>query len=123
VTHPPSTGMLNIGDNLIDVPETTGTYLITLDGFSSNGTPNSFGGYFTNLPSCSSTQDVTWTAPDPCSCPSDIDGDGIVGVSDTLDLLANFGCTGSSCIGDIDGDDIVGVSDILELLSLFGSDC
>ena len=61
--------------------------------------------------------------PRPCSCPGDIDGDGIIGVSDTLDLLANFGCTGVGCTGDVDGDNLVGVADILELLSAFGDSC
>lgn len=123
VTHPPATGFLNLGGNLIDVPENGGTYPVTLGGFSSNGNAQAFGGFFTDLPACSSAQDVAWTAPESCSCPSDIDGDGIIGVSDTLDLLANFGCTGSDCTGDIDGDNVVGVSDILELLSLFGNNC
>jgi hypothetical protein len=56
-------------------------------------------------------------------CPGDLDGDGIVGVSDTLEILASFGCVGSDCVGDIDGDTIVGVSDILQLLSVFGANC
>ena len=43
--------------------------------------------------------------------------------SDTLDLLANFGCVGDGCTGDVDGDGLVGVSDILELLSAFGDTC
>jgi len=50
-------------------------------------------------------------------------GDGIIGVSDTLEILASFGCVGSGCVGDIDGDTIVGVSDILQLLSVFGANC
>ena len=62
-------------------------------------------------------------APESCACPGDLDGDGIVGVSDTLDLLANFGCVGNDCEGDLDGDTVVGVSDILELLSAFGTNC
>ena len=53
----------------------------------------------------------------------DIDGDGIIGVSDTLDLLANFGCVGVNCTGDVNGDNIVGVADILQLLSVFGNSC
>ena len=76
-----------------------------------------------HLPSCSTAQDATWIAPEPCSCPGDLDGDNIVGVSDTLDMLANFGCIGANCTGDIDGDNIVSVSDILQLLSAFGNSC
>ncbi len=123
VTNPPGTGLLNIGGTLYEVPETDGIYLASLDGFASNGQTYSFGGYFTDLPGCSTPQDISWTAPESCACPSDLDGDGIIGVSDTLDLLANFGCSNDDCVGDIDGDNIVGVSDILELLSLFGTGC
>jgi hypothetical protein len=123
VTNPPGTGLLNIGGTLFEVPETDGIYLASLDGFVSNGQAHSFGGYFTDLPGCSAPQDVSWTAPESCACPSDLDGDGIIGVSDTLDLLANFGCSNDNCVGDIDGDNVVGVSDILELLSLFGTGC
>ena len=94
-----------------------------MDGFPADGQAASAGAFVTDLPACSTAQDATWVAPAPCSCPGDIDGDGIIGVSDTLDLLANFGCVGAGCTGDVDDDGIVGVSDILELLSAFGDTC
>jgi len=123
VTNPPGSGLLNIGGALFEPPGNSGTYSGTVDGFPADGQPASASAFFTNLPSCSTAQDATWVAPDPCSCPGDIDGDGVVGVSDTLDLLANFGCIGVDCTGDIDGDNIVGVADILQLLSVFGDNC
>ena len=123
VVNPPPTGLLDLGGLLFEVPPSNGNYSATVEGVSSDGSAYSIGAFFTDLPSCAAPQDATWVAPEPCSCPNDLDGDGIVGVSDTLDLLANFGCTGSTCTGDLDGDGIVGVSDILQLLSAFGSDC
>jgi hypothetical protein len=51
----------------------------------------------------------------------DIDGDGLVGVSDFLLLLANWGpCPDPCppvCLGDIDGDCTVGVTDFLQILA------
>ena len=123
VTNPPGSGLLDIGGTLFEPPSANGTYSATVDGFAADGQAASAGAFFTDLPSCTTAQDATWVAPNPCSCPGDIDGDGIIGVSDTLDLLANFGCTGVGCTGDVDGDNLVGVADILELLSAFGDSC
>lgn len=54
-------------------------------------------------------------------CPGDINGDGTVGVSDLLILLAFWGpCPPELCLGDLDGDDDVGVSDLLILLANWG---
>jgi hypothetical protein len=124
VTHPPFSGLLNIGGDLFEVPSASGSYTTVISGLPANGEEASIGAFFTDLPSCSAPEDLTtWTAPSSCECPGDLDGDGIIGVSDTLDMLANFGCIGAGCVGDIDGDTIVGVSDILELLSAFGVTC
>lgn len=124
VTNPPSTGLLDIGGDLFEVPSSSGSYTTLLPGFTADGSTQSIGAYFTDLPSCSIPDDqTTWVAPQSCACPGDLDGDGIIGVSDTLDMLANFGCVGNGCTGDLDGDTIVGVSDILELLSAFGFVC
>ena len=124
LTNPPATGLLNIGGNLFESPAASGNYIATLSDLTANGEAQSIGAFFTDLPTCNSPETATtWTAPASCSCPSDLDGDGIIGVSDTLEILANFGCVGSDCLGDIDGDTIVGVSDILQLLSVFGSSC
>ncbi len=52
-------------------------------------------------------------------CPADLDGNGDVGVSDLLGLLASWGaCKG--CPADFDGNDDVGVSDLLVLLANWG---
>ena len=56
-------------------------------------------------------------APGPC--PWDLDGTGVVGVSDLLSMLASWGpCKG--CPADFDGNDDVGVSDLLVLLANWG---
>ncbi|MEE9294012.1 MAG: hypothetical protein V3W34_03480 [Phycisphaerae bacterium] len=54
--------------------------------------------------------------------PGDLDGDGIVGVSDLLILLANWGpCDDcNDCPADLDGNCVVGVTDLLILLSNWG---
>ena len=54
--------------------------------------------------------------------PGDIDGDGIVGVSDLLFLLGNWGpCADcNDCPADLDGDCSVGVADFLILLANWG---
>ena len=53
---------------------------------------------------------------------ADLDGDGIVGASDLLLLLASWGVCADcgDCIADIDGDCTVGASDLLILLSNWG---
>jgi predicted outer membrane repeat protein len=52
-------------------------------------------------------------------CEADITGDGMVGVDDLLELIANFGpCSG--CAADVDGDGVVGVDDVLIVLSAWG---
>jgi hypothetical protein len=54
-------------------------------------------------------------------CPSDVDGDGSVGVSDILALIAGWGpCTGS-CDGDVNGDGTVDVNDLLEVVGSWGA--
>jgi hypothetical protein len=54
-------------------------------------------------------------------CPSDVDGDGVVGVGDILTLIGNWGpCTGD-CIGDVNGDSTVDVSDLLEVVGTWGA--
>ncbi len=52
-------------------------------------------------------------------CPADLDGDGSVGVSDLLSLLASWGPC-KNCPADFDGSGAVGVSDLLALLANWG---
>jgi hypothetical protein len=52
-------------------------------------------------------------------CPADIDGDGEVGVSDVLSVIAAWGsCSG--CAADVNGDGSVNVSDLLEVVGGWG---
>jgi pimeloyl-ACP methyl ester carboxylesterase len=63
----------------------------------------------------------------PAPCPEDLDQDGLVGTSDILDALAQFGCFAedgpTGCSADVNLDGSVAVADILAILSLFGEDC
>ena len=56
-------------------------------------------------------------------CPEDINGDGVVGVDDLLELLAVYGNSCSGCSEDVNGDGVIGVDDLLELLAVYGADC
>ena len=68
-----------------------------------------------------------WLEPDgeakffkmECGCVGDFDGDGLVGVTDLLQLIGVWGeC--DSCEEDLDGNGIIDVSDILQLISSWG---
>jgi len=54
--------------------------------------------------------------------PADLDGDGTVGVTDFLLLLAAWGACpgGEPCPADLDCDGVVGVTDFLVLLARWG---
>jgi hypothetical protein len=48
----------------------------------------------------------------------DTNGDGVVGINDFLDLLADWGsCTETCCLSDLDLDGDVGIADFLLLLA------
>ena len=55
---------------------------------------------------------------DDCVCLGDLDGDGTVGTSDLLALLAAWGAAGGPA--DLDGDGLVSTGDLLVLLSVWG---
>ena len=60
--------------------------------------------------------------PDECessSCPGDLDGDGTVGITDFLALLAAWG-PNPGHPADLDGDGDVGITDFLALLAIWG---
>ena len=63
---------------------------------------------------------LEWSAPD--NILGDLDGNGLVGASDLLILLANWGPCGDcdDCPADLDADCIVGASDLLILLANWG---
>ena len=54
--------------------------------------------------------------------PGDIDGDGIVGITDFLALLAAWG-PNPGHPADLDGDGFVGITDFLLLLANWGPAC
>ncbi len=71
---------------------------------------------------CSS--EICVTIPDctPAALPSDLDGDGIVGMVDFLALLGAWGSCSDcgTCPADFDGDCSVGILDLLILLGNWG---
>ena len=73
---------------------------------------------------------------DPCTqdlpavCNADVDGDGMVAVSDVLEVIASWGQTGDGsfrptgdCAPMPSGDCTVDVADILEVIGQWGADC
>ena len=58
--------------------------------------------------------------PEIEDCPGDCNGDEQRDVNDVLALISAFGQE-SDC--DIDGDGIISVTDILELLGVYGTAC
>jgi hypothetical protein len=60
---------------------------------------------------------------DPCSCPADLNGDGVVNFNDLNAVLSAFGQNGAGLPGDLNGDGVVNFSDLNEILSAFGSAC
>jgi subtilisin-like proprotein convertase family protein len=71
---------------------------------------------------CTTTLCVTIPDCSPAALPSDLDGDGIVGMMDFLALLEAWGsCSDcSNCAADFDGDCSVGILDLLILLENWG---
>ncbi|MFK7959384.1 MAG: LamG-like jellyroll fold domain-containing protein [Phycisphaerales bacterium] len=59
--------------------------------------------------------------PDTLPCPGDVDGDGVVTISDLLVILASWGpCPGGPCPGDLNGDGFVNFSDLIIMIAGFG---
>lgn len=56
-------------------------------------------------------------------CPADLNGDGVVNLSDLGTVLSNFGSTGPGLAGDFDADNDVDLSDLGVILSAYGVPC
>ena len=55
------------------------------------------------------------------ACDGDVDGDGVIGFDDLVDVLAAFGpCGAGACPSDINGDGVVAFDDVVTLLSAWG---
>lgn len=57
------------------------------------------------------------------TCPFDLDEDGLIGSTDLLEVLSQFGVYGNNLGGDVTGDGLVGVDDVLTLLANYGESC
>jgi len=71
----------------------------------------------------------TWLGPntacsdggcEPNNCPTDLNGDGVVGVADLLSIIDAWGAC-SGCAADINDDGTVNVSDLLEVVGTWGA--
>lgn len=62
--------------------------------------------------------DETGSVQVPCN-PADLDGDGMVGVTDLIEMLAAWS-TDPGCPPDLDGDGNVGIGDLIILLGAWG---
>jgi hypothetical protein len=58
----------------------------------------------------------------PCPCAGDLNGDGIVDISDLALFLAQFGSADGGC-DDINADGVTDISDLALFLAAFGSTC
>ena len=82
--------------------------------YGSGGYDTTFGHGFINARGALEAIDTGET------CTGDVDGDGMVGVSDILLVVDGWGPCGG-CDADIDGDGSVGVSDILAVVDAWGA--
>jgi len=82
-----------------------GTYWLVVLPSASSGIP------------CDTLYNATLTGGGGVTCPADITGDGVVDVLDLLEVLSQWGGSGTA---DINGDGIVDVLDLLEVLGAWG---
>lgn len=115
-----SAGELNVNGQVFVISASPMTVL--LENLPADGNMQDVTAFFTQETSCSLTVPNLISAPNPCPCLVDINGDGIVAVDDLTELLAEFGCN-QNCNADITGDDAVTSADITAFLSNFGTVC
>jgi len=57
------------------------------------------------------------------TCPSDVNSDGAVDISDLVLVGRNFGKSGANTKGDVNGDEIVDINDLVSVGKHFGEIC
>jgi len=134
IVIPASSGTNEIGSNAGG--ELSVTWLRTTNGECGIGTwtnPATLG--FPNMHMLEAIEIAEATIPDPCDspladCVEDVDGDGIVAVSDVLMIIGSWGDCGDGTFrptGDIaplpNGDCCVDVVDILAVIGAWGVEC
>lgn len=60
------------------------------------------------------------SAPDPCSCPGDVDADGMVTFDDLLDVLVAWGPC-AVCAEDVDANGVIDSFDLIEQIERWGA--
>lgn len=107
-------------DGVIDLSDFAG-FIVAWDGAFTDCNENGILDLADIVYGTSLDTDGDWI-PDECQaapCPGDLTGSGDVGLSDLLQLLANWGpCPG--CPADLDGTDEVDFNDLLLLLTYWG---
>jgi hypothetical protein len=63
-----------------------------------------------------------WKIDEPPPCPADVDGDGVVSVTDLTTVILGWGECAEECPGDVDGSGNVDVEDLVAVLLAWG-DC
>ncbi len=71
--------------------------------------------------------DSNFTIGDPADCPGDLDGNGVIDLTDLSGLLTAFGtCSGNAGYNpdaDLDASGCIDLTDLSELLTVFGTSC
>ncbi|MDA0729788.1 MAG: M12 family metallo-peptidase [Bacteroidetes bacterium] len=119
----PEAGSLTVNDQAFEISGNQVTGTLTLPA---NGNWVNLTAAFEASPDCNYFLGNAIFGPPPCGpvCPEDVNGNGIVDVSDVLGVLSDYGCEANcNAASDINGDDAVTVNDILMVLSAFGNPC
>ncbi|MHC5114597.1 MAG: hypothetical protein ACYTGP_09240 [Planctomycetota bacterium] len=67
--------------------------------------------------------DGTLCAETGCGCTAELTGDGMVNVSDLLELIVQWGPCSGACPADLDGDGQVAFPDLVNLLTVWNTSC
>ena len=122
-TGAPESGGVSVNGNSIVLQESGSTYVMDIP---SNGVWLNLDVSFEDESACSFFLGNAVYGPSSCyvspGCPTDLNGDDSITVTDVLAILSEFGCT-VNCLYDVDGDNSITVSDVLVVLSTFGTLC